>query len=225
MNIKAIYDKLYFPVKITRKFHRDSVRKKIKNSDFTILSCNCMGGLIYHELGMKFTSPTINTMILSADFLKFVSNLDYYLEQELRFTSEPIHVNGERVTCPVAFLDDVMISFTHYKTDEESKIKWNERKKRINYDNMYVVFNDRDGVTIDDVKKVNWSRFKNVAVFTAKEYDDCDCAVYLKRYKKNDCVGNINEKDLLTGLRVYEKDFDYIGFLNSEKIPARKFIK
>ena len=29
-------------------------------NDFSIISCNCVGGLLYHDFDMKFLSPTIN---------------------------------------------------------------------------------------------------------------------------------------------------------------------
>lgn len=30
-------------------------RKLLKNNEFTIISSNCVGGIIYHELGKQFT--------------------------------------------------------------------------------------------------------------------------------------------------------------------------
>lgn len=31
---------------------------RLKNKDFSILTNHCMGGIIYHDLGLKFLSPT-----------------------------------------------------------------------------------------------------------------------------------------------------------------------
>ena len=45
--------------KINKKY-----RSELKNKDFTIFSCNCTGGVLYHDLGMKFLSPTINLYMI-----------------------------------------------------------------------------------------------------------------------------------------------------------------
>ena len=49
----------------------------------TIISNNCAGGAIMHELGMEFRTPTINLQILPEQFPKFCKNLSYYLTSEL----------------------------------------------------------------------------------------------------------------------------------------------
>ena len=56
---------------------------KLKNSDFTIISSNCLGGVISHKLGLKFMSPTVNLFIEPSSFVKFCKNLTYYFEQPL----------------------------------------------------------------------------------------------------------------------------------------------
>ena len=44
------------------------------DSEFTIISSNCIGGVIYSDLHRKFLSPTINLFFSAKDFLKFVFN-------------------------------------------------------------------------------------------------------------------------------------------------------
>ena len=82
---------------------------------------------MYHKLGKKFLSPTINLWMEDPDFFRFVRHLDKYLPQPLRF------VQGIDTT-PTAYCGDVLIHFNHYKTEEEAEEKWNERKTRINWD-------------------------------------------------------------------------------------------
>ena len=43
----------------------------LKNKDFTIISHNCVGGVIYHDLGLKFNTPTINLFFMAKDFIKY----------------------------------------------------------------------------------------------------------------------------------------------------------
>lgn len=54
-------------------------KRKVKTKRPTIIASNCNGGIIYHDLGMKFYSPTINLFFYPKDYIKFISNLKYYL--------------------------------------------------------------------------------------------------------------------------------------------------
>lgn len=129
-----------------RKKESKRLIRSLKNDSFTILCQNCTGGYMYGLLGKRFDSPTINLYILQSDFVKFCLDLSYYLEQELRF-----FINEDDTSCPYAHLGyaekEITIAFTHYSTEDEAKEKWDMRKKRIHYDNLYIVTNDGNGVT------------------------------------------------------------------------------
>lgn len=58
-------------------------KRKLKNKDFTIISNNCCGGLIYRTLGIKYNSPTVNSWISRKDFFVFCNNLKEYFSYEL----------------------------------------------------------------------------------------------------------------------------------------------
>ena len=57
--------------------------KKVKNKEFTLLANNCVGGQIYHDLGLKFLSPTINMFFKCDDYLLFLENLDEALNANI----------------------------------------------------------------------------------------------------------------------------------------------
>lgn len=59
-------------------------RRRCENTHYTILTPNCMAGLIYSRLGEPFYSPTINTSMQNEDFIKFLSDLDYYWHRMCR---------------------------------------------------------------------------------------------------------------------------------------------
>ena len=63
--------KYYWIRKVYRKIHRYFLRKRLKNHDFTLLAPTCIAGVMYHELGMPFLSPTINLWMYDKDFVKF----------------------------------------------------------------------------------------------------------------------------------------------------------
>ena len=115
------------------------MRKKLRNDNFSIICSNCIGGVIYHRLGKQFLSPTINLWMNQKDFLKMALDLKSYMSKELAF------IKGE-YDYPIALLGDVKVYFNHAKTEEEARHSWEQRKTRINYDNLYVIMYDRDGL-------------------------------------------------------------------------------
>lgn len=51
----------------------------------SIVSSNCIAGEIYNNLGLRFTSPTINLFFRERDFLKFILNIEKYTAEKLEF--------------------------------------------------------------------------------------------------------------------------------------------
>ena len=121
-------------------------RKLIRRRDFTIISNNCWAGRCYQYLDMPYLSPTVGLYFFAEDYLKFVSDLKYYLSLELQFIdpekSKYFEVLKERkhLDVPIATLDNVEIVFLHYKSKEEAREKWERRKKRVNYKNIILKF-------------------------------------------------------------------------------------
>lgn len=58
--------------------------------DFTIVSNNCVGGLIYKQLGFQYRTPFVGLFILPDDYYKLTKDFRYYMEQELVFEEELI---------------------------------------------------------------------------------------------------------------------------------------
>ena len=54
------------------------MRKRLKNHSFSLISSNCIGGILYHDVGEQFRTPTINLII--PQFVTFAENLRYYLQ-------------------------------------------------------------------------------------------------------------------------------------------------
>ena len=74
-------------INIFKALEFNMIKKKrldLKNSDFTIISSNCLGGVISHKLGLKFMSPTVNLFYRTQlHLLSFVRSLPFYFEQPL----------------------------------------------------------------------------------------------------------------------------------------------
>ena len=54
-------------------------RQRLKNKNFSIIAQNCAAGHIYHQLGLKFLSPTINLYFYPEDFIELIKHLPYYM--------------------------------------------------------------------------------------------------------------------------------------------------
>lgn len=199
--------------KTYRKISRFIQRWRLNNKNFTILAPTCIAGVIYHELGEQFLSPTINLWMYDKDFLKFVHNLDEYLSYDLKF------VSGIDPT-PTAYCGDILIHFNHYKTEEDANSKWEERKARINRDNLFIIMADQpDGgvITHEDMLSLKDVNCKGKVVFTVKDYDDMDYLVHLPKDPVKDCVNMyMFDKSPILGRYRWERVWDYVRWLNRE---------
>jgi uncharacterized protein (DUF1919 family) len=111
---------------------------EIKRSKISIFSNNCWGGLTYNRLGMEFYSPFINMFEKDGDYLKILSNPQEYLSYELKH-DKYLYSENLGIEYPVCYLNDVRLYFNHYSSLEEAVEKWNIRKKRINWDNLFIM--------------------------------------------------------------------------------------
>ena len=73
---------------------RQRMRNRLENKNPTLLCPNCLGGILCHDLGIKFYSPTINLMMTQTDFVKFVLNLENFVDGNFDFFQH------EKEKCP-----------------------------------------------------------------------------------------------------------------------------
>lgn len=184
------------------------MRRQLVNTTASFLCPNCIGGILFHDLGLKFQSPTVNLMMFQQDFARYVLRLEHYQNQKLLFYKDPSY------SCPCARLDDITIHFTHYATEAEAEQKWIERSKRLNIDNLFVFLEERDALTYEQMQLLGKLDLKGLVIFTANKYPDLPYCLYLPDYEKDGEVGNILEKNRLDDSRRYEKYFDFVKWFN-----------
>ena len=183
------------------------MRKRIVNRNPTLLCPNCLGGILFHDLGLQFCSPTVNLMMFQTDFMKFVLNLDDYLQHSFEF------IECEGYTCPCARLNDIVVHFSHYKTPEDAVECWNRRVPRMNKDNMFVVCQEKDGLTKEDILRLGRElKVRGLLVFTEKHYPDIPYTLQVNP------IGSILDRtSWLTRNRRFNELFDFVAWFNEAK--------
>ena len=158
--------------------NREEIIEKNRNlynqEQISFIAQNCIGGVIYHDMNQKFLSPTINLYFSASDFIKFVNNLEYYLSLDINITNnDPI--TGE--------LDDIKLYFLHYNSEEEAIQKWEERKKRIIKDKIFVICTDRDGFDDECMEKFKNIKLPKALITCNEKWRNYPFVIYLEQYK------------------------------------------
>lgn len=187
--------------------YKEEKCRQLRNTDFSIISLNCCGTIIYYDMGLQYRSPTINLSMNMGDFVKLAESLPWYMEQEL------VEIDEER-SYPVGLLADIKIYFVHYKTFEEALSKWNERKERINWDNLFFIGMEKQGCTYELMGRFELLPYKNKIMLTYKEYPEFSCAYYMKGVEVEGGMRDITGFKPQPLMRRYLDDFDYVSFLN-----------
>lgn len=134
------------------------------NKPYTLISSDCIGGVVYHDLNHSFDSPTINMAISASDFVKLCSNLKYYFSVDF----------VENVTktvefgYPVANIDDIELRLIHYSSFDYAKQCWLRRIKRINYNNIFFIMTDRNHCSDQDILNFEKLPYQNKICFVSR---------------------------------------------------------
>lgn len=196
-------------IKFKRYIYNKIYRLKLKNKDFSMIASNCNGGVILSDLGIKFNTPTINLFFYPEDYLKFLSDIKGNLEYEL------IEEKDNNFDYPIGNLNGIKIHFMHYANFDEAKNKWDKRKKRINYDNLFVIFTDRDGCTYEQMEMFDKLPYKNKVIFTHKQYPKIKSSYYIKGFENKESVGILSQY-MENSYKRYLNEFDFVKWLNKD---------
>ena len=196
--------------RIEWRIYKEIKRLRLKNRKPTIIASNCIGTFIYYDMKIKYLSPTINLSFDMNDYVRFLENLEWYLQQPV------VPYKDDRFDYPCGIIGDVEIRFNHYKTIEEAISKWERRKRRIDWDNLFIMAIDGDECTYDSIKRFDALPFENKVIFTHKPYPECKSAFYLKGFEDLKEVYRPTDFKNQFFIRRYMDQFDYISFLNRE---------
>lgn len=195
------------------RYHRHLL-EQLKNLHPSLLANNCNATFLMHDMGLRYLTPTVNLFIPPRDFIRLMSDLPRYMAQD-----NFVFVEKEGITYPIGILGgDVEVHFVHYTSPEQAAAKWNERKQRINYDNLFLMLTERDGCTYEDLLAFDRLPYANKVVFTHKPYPEIKSAVCIQGcldLANPQEVGYLYEWKNRFSLKRWLDDFDYVSWLNS----------
>lgn len=130
-------------------FETHAAQQQLRNENFTLISNDCWGGILYSWLGLRFQTPFINLIVPPHDYLALAGDPEYFLSRELIFRREK-----QNNSYPVGSLGEANIHFVHDNSQKEAKIKWDRRCRRINRNNIFFKFETDDAEAITSFDKL-----------------------------------------------------------------------
>lgn len=186
-------------------------QKELSNRNPSIFSNDCTAGVLLHDLSCQFRSPTVNMYFPPKDYLRFLEQPEKYLNGKIL----PVESGGYGY--PIGRIDDVVIHLVHYNTIEEAQTKWDVRSKRIDWDNLFVIMNDRNGCEYADLERFERLPYKRKLLLTHKHYPDLSSAFYMERFAKLNEVAVLTEFRSRFSIHRNLDDFNWVAWLNNEQ--------
>ena len=209
---KLVYSALPISKKLAHRIEGKIMRLVLKNKNFTIISNNCWGGGIYEDLDIPYQSPTVGLFFYAPCYIKFVSDLKGYLNLDFtEFVTDSAYPEANEFRknhnwfYPIGILGDIEVHFMHFKTAEECITKWNRRKTRINWDQLYVKMCDRDLCNSEIRDQFLALPFPKKVFFGSQSLKKIDY-IYLESYSGQPFVGSL-----------YEEPWNYRKYFNLVK--------
>ena len=139
-----------------------------KNSKVSIISNNCWGGVICRTLGIECLSPFKNLSLEDNDYIKLLNNFMHYMECEMKFLEYAYNRNSQK-NYPVMLLDDVKVHCNHDTNPEDAVEKWNRRRNKINYSNLFIEMYTESKLVMEQFLRIDG--YKNKLCFVPFETD------------------------------------------------------
>lgn len=192
-------------------------RALLVNDKYSIICDSCYGGTINKELLQEHRSPFVNCSIPNADFYRILCDLERYLNADLTLCD----TKPKKDVFSTKLLD-TSIYFYHHNDFNEIISKWNRRKLRVNFDNLFIIVSDGTGdngqhMSVSMAKKFLELPYKNLIIVT-NDYAKRNInkrIIYMKKYR-SERMFYIGSIELFGGKRCLERYIDITSFLNNE---------
>ncbi|HEX9025909.1 MAG TPA: DUF1919 domain-containing protein [Clostridium sp.] len=186
------------------------------DKNFSIICNNCLGGFIYQYYNIEYRTPTLGLFFLARDYVKFLSDIKFYLTKQLEFINpiESIYYENFKnlagfMEFPIAKLYDIEIFFMHYKNKEEVIEKWTRRINKINWNNLIIIFAENETCNLEIIKQFDDLQFQNKICFTKDDHKEIKSSCYIEE---------MNDPTRTWDVETIMKHFDLTEFINNASI-------
>ncbi len=200
-------------------------RRRLKNHRFTILSNRCIGGVMTHNVGERFRSPTVNLIIPDEAFLAFCRHVRAYADCPLEQASEAERRQFPPMRCPVGILrggekslPDIPVFFLHFQSFEQAKEKWEARYRRVNYEDLFIMMDCKLNASDTLLDAFHQLPFEHKIIFSDRDDPQrWPCNFPFSFYLRG--VGGLYAP-IRRGLLEFQgiDEFDYVQWLNDGTI-------
>lgn len=166
---------------------RDRLRGELLVTDFTIISNNCWGGMVYESYGLKKMSPTVGMFIMPGDFVRLCADLPGHLAQPLEFIepweskwADALRANDNWGTYLIGRVGEAELHMLHYHDEETARRKWESRVGRVNYGRILYKLNDQNGATEEDLLAFDALPLEHKVVFSARGHPSVPSCIKLR---------------------------------------------
>ena len=217
----TIYDRVYHQVDLkTKTLFASYRRKKLNNRDFTIISNNCWGGVCYEHFGLSKMSPTVGMYFYPDDYLKLVTNLQYYLSLDMKVVSSDkskqleILRRDNAQNYYIGQIGDIEAILVHYNDPLLAIEKWNRRKNRVNLNNLVFKFSQQNGCTKEHLLKFDELDLPGKKImFVNQRKHSFKCGVYYRGFE------NVNQ--IANDTFYWDRFFDVYAFFNGKGLRTK----
>ncbi|MDR3314123.1 MAG: DUF1919 domain-containing protein [Oscillospiraceae bacterium] len=195
--------------------HCRKLRRRPHDPAPSILCNNCIGGLLCHDLGLEFRSPTVNLWMYPDDFCRFAQDVQLFLAAE--WVELPPHTEDNE-KYPKALLrcaaGEITLYLQHYKTFDAAKAAWQRRATRMDFENLYLLCEWRD-LTRRQLAALEALPYARKAILTRTAAPpEFPHAVELKGYQGKRYKGGDILRRPIWGVKRRYEEWDAVGFLN-----------
>lgn len=197
------------------KYTCNSRQKKLKNKNFTIISNNCWGGMVYESFNLPKQSPTVGLFFMADEYIKFLQAFPDILNEEIEFIDpmeskyvDFLKQDNKYGSYPIGLIGGIEIEFLHYHSKEEVVEKWKRRCERMNFDHLIIKMNDQNLCNEEHIKKFSELPFKNKVFFSSKSYE-IPGTIFIETAKSQEFVLASQEPI------IFKRYYDVINVINN----------
>lgn len=188
-----------------RQFRYRKYAAKCRATHTTILSNNCLAGVVYNSVSCPFLSPTINLTFEGDGFYQFVLNLEKYRHATLL----PLGLDTMKAKLVAKNAPEIVIDFVHYHTWQEAEQAFYRRMARINHENIVLLLEARfqdDLANVDAWLSLPYRKY----ILTAQNPRGLNCIESLAFYRHARLNQSVVDACSPFGRRWID-EFDWLG--------------